>query len=42
MEGRISKLKGVKGNKLKEGEGGLPRIEKCVVWRKRERRIMNV
>ncbi len=25
MEGKISKLEGVKGNKLKEGQGSLPR-----------------
>jgi hypothetical protein len=42
LEGRISKLEGVKGNKLKEGEGGLPRREEDVVGRKGERRKMNV
>ncbi len=42
MEGRISKLEGVKGNKVKEGVGGLLRKEEYVVWRKGERRRMNV
>jgi hypothetical protein len=30
------------GNKLKENQGGLPRREEDVVWRKGERRRMNV
>ncbi len=42
MEGRISKLEGVKGNKLKEGQGGLPRREEDLVLRKGERKRMNV
>jgi hypothetical protein len=36
------KLEGVKGNKLKEGQGGLPRREEYVVWKKGEMKIMNV
>ncbi len=38
MEGRISKLPLVKGNKLKEGHGGLPRERGlcCVGGRRRE------
>ncbi len=42
MEGRISKLEGVKGNKFKEGQGGLPKKEEYLVLRKRERKRMNV
>jgi hypothetical protein len=42
LGGRISKLEGVKGNKLKEGQGGLPRREEYLVWRKGERKRMNV
>jgi hypothetical protein len=38
LEGRISKLEGVKGNKLKEGQGGLPRKKKYLVLRKGEKR----
>jgi hypothetical protein len=36
LEGRISKLEGFKGNKLKEGQGSLPRREKYLVLRKGE------
>jgi hypothetical protein len=42
LGGRISKLEGVKGNKLKEGQGGLPRREEYLVLRKGERKRMNV
>jgi hypothetical protein len=38
LEGKISKLPSVKGNKLKEGHGGLPREKGvcCVGGRRRE------
>jgi hypothetical protein len=42
LGGRISKLEGVKGNKLKEGQGGLPRRDEYLVLEKRERKRMNV
>jgi hypothetical protein len=42
LGGRILKLEGVKGNKLKEGQGGLLRREEYLVWKKRERKRMNV
>jgi hypothetical protein len=42
LGGRISKLEGVKGNKLKEGQGGLPRREEYLVLRKGGRKRMNV
>jgi hypothetical protein len=42
LEGSVLKLEGVKGNKLKEGQGGLRRKEEYVMWRKGERRRMNV
>jgi hypothetical protein len=40
--GRISKLEGVKGNKLKEGQRGLPRWRKMLGGKKGERKRMNV
>jgi hypothetical protein len=42
LGGRISKLEVVKGNKLKEGQKGLPRREEYLVWRKGKRKRMNV
>jgi hypothetical protein len=42
LERRILKLEGVKGNKLKEGQGSLLRGKEYVVWRKGKRRRMNV
>jgi hypothetical protein len=38
LEGRISKLEGVKGKKFKEGERRLPRREEYLVLRKGEKR----
>jgi hypothetical protein len=36
------RFRSLKGNTLKEGEGGLPKREEYVVWRKGKRRRMNV
>jgi hypothetical protein len=36
------KLEGIKGNKFKEGQGGLPRREEDLVLKKGERKKMNV
>jgi hypothetical protein len=42
LGGRILKVEGVKGNKLKKGQGGLRRREEYLMLRKGGRKRMNV